>query len=435
MSTHQIHAEVDESPLDSFSFVLFLLLDEHVVVEELLETLVGVVDAELLEGVEVENFETGNIEHTAEEAAWEVGTEGTVDDLDQVVEETAESGLGDGGQGVVALVDSLTLGDPLVTDLDLWRAHGLEPLLGLDTEEEAKFVGGVSSVWLSLLFTGLLLEGDVSGVHDTGSDLPDGVLLVLVEAENVEGLVGGVQLLVIINRLDLDLTHGAELVVVWVLGDHAHLVDLGLVAGTDLVEDVETTLGLELEGDTGLLEQIGVDITRGEFTSGLEVNTDEFTEARGVIVTDGLGVTVGLHTGVGSDDLILKGTTTAELGGVSTTLTAGSGDNGEVLDNTLGVDSFTGTRLTSNQHRLVLAVAQHIVVGVVRDGVDVGRHLSLTLVLVAHDDVVVVDGKPLVGVDGDTEETRVGVDQEELVARLQVVDNRCLKVFVSISLV
>ena len=38
------------------------------------------------------------------------------------------------------------------------------------------------------------------------------------------------------------------------------------------------------------------------------------------------------------------------------------------------------------------------------------RHLSLTLVLVAHDDVVIIDGKPLVGVDGDAEETGVGVD-------------------------
>ena len=56
-----------------------------------------------------------------------------------------------------------------------------------------------------------------------------------------------------------------------------------------------------------------------------------------------------------------------------------------------------------------------------------GRHLSLTLVLVADDNVIVVDGEPLVGVDSDAEETGVGVDQEDLVARTQVVDNRSLK--------
>ena len=52
-----------------------------------------------------------------------------------------------------------------------------------------------------------------------------------------------------------------------------------------------------------------------------------------------------------------------------------------------------------------------------------GRHFSLALVLVANNDVIVVNGKPLVGVYGDTEETGVGVDQEQLVARLQIVDD------------
>jgi len=47
----EIHAEVNKLPLDSFLLVLLLLEDEHVVVEELLQTLVGVVDAQLLECV------------------------------------------------------------------------------------------------------------------------------------------------------------------------------------------------------------------------------------------------------------------------------------------------------------------------------------------------------------------------------------------------
>ena len=47
----EIHAEVNELPDDAFLLVLLLLEDEHVVVEELLQTLVGVVDAQLLERV------------------------------------------------------------------------------------------------------------------------------------------------------------------------------------------------------------------------------------------------------------------------------------------------------------------------------------------------------------------------------------------------
>ena len=49
----QIHPEIDELPLDAFLLVFFLLKDEHVIVEELLETFVGVVDAHLFERVEL----------------------------------------------------------------------------------------------------------------------------------------------------------------------------------------------------------------------------------------------------------------------------------------------------------------------------------------------------------------------------------------------
>jgi len=49
----EIHTEVNELPLDSFLLVLFLFQHEHVVVEELLQTLVGVVDAQLLKTIEL----------------------------------------------------------------------------------------------------------------------------------------------------------------------------------------------------------------------------------------------------------------------------------------------------------------------------------------------------------------------------------------------
>merc|ERR1712131_416695 len=57
---NQVHTEVDESPLDALALVLFLLLNEHVVVEELLETLVGVVDQKLLHDIKLKNLKTGN---------------------------------------------------------------------------------------------------------------------------------------------------------------------------------------------------------------------------------------------------------------------------------------------------------------------------------------------------------------------------------------
>ena len=50
----QVHAKVDELPLDALLLVLLLLQHEHVVVEELLQLLIGEVDAELLEAVELQ---------------------------------------------------------------------------------------------------------------------------------------------------------------------------------------------------------------------------------------------------------------------------------------------------------------------------------------------------------------------------------------------
>ena len=54
----EIHSKVDELPLDAFLLVFLLFQHEHVVVEELLETFVGVVDAQLLESVVLEGNKT-----------------------------------------------------------------------------------------------------------------------------------------------------------------------------------------------------------------------------------------------------------------------------------------------------------------------------------------------------------------------------------------
>ena len=48
---------------------------------------------------------------------------------------------------------------------------------------------------------------------------------------------------------------------------------------------------------------------------------------------------------------------------------------------------------------------QHIIVSVIRYGVHVWRHFSFTLILVAKYNVVIVYGKPFVGVDRYAEKT------------------------------
>lgn len=52
---------------------------------------------------------------------------------------------------------------------------------------------------------------------------------------------------------------------------------------------------------------------------------------------------------------------------------------------------------------------QHVLIGVVRDGEDVGRRLAPLLAPVGGHDLGVVHRQPLVGVDGDAKEARVGL--------------------------
>jgi hypothetical protein len=58
-----------------------------------------------------------------------------------------------------------------------------------------------------------------------------------------------------------------------------------------LVENVITTFSWSLTNDTRLLQQIMLDITTSQFSGTREMTTDEFTEARRVVVTHGFGVT------------------------------------------------------------------------------------------------------------------------------------------------
>jgi len=80
-------------------------------VEELLKFFVGVVDAQLFESIEFEDFETSNIEDTNEKVSWEVSGEGTVSTCDNPIEKTLEDGFTDGTKGIDDLWASLTLDD------------------------------------------------------------------------------------------------------------------------------------------------------------------------------------------------------------------------------------------------------------------------------------------------------------------------------------
>jgi uncharacterized membrane protein YczE len=52
-TSEQVHAEINEGPVDAFTFILFLFQHKHVVIKELLQLLVCEVNANLLKAVEL----------------------------------------------------------------------------------------------------------------------------------------------------------------------------------------------------------------------------------------------------------------------------------------------------------------------------------------------------------------------------------------------
>merc|ERR1719195_2183612 len=423
----QVHAEVHHDPIDTLLDVLLLLHNEHVVVEELLELLVDKVDGNLLEAVVLKNLEAGNVEHSAEVALLEGGVnEGVVTLDDEPLEHTVKDGTGDTAGGHGGLLHSLTLGHPLGANLDTGLAEGLEQGSCVHSAEGGHLAGeGVraNGLHLGLVITTLLDVGDASSSHDSGSQHVAVKLLLVRETEDVECILGVLQLLIVINRGDRCLALGDIDVVVDVSGQLALVpqtlgADSVTVGLDQLVEDVVGSLDLLLLSDTRLLKQIGHDVATSQLARGGELDTDEFTKTGGIVIPGSLGISVGLQNGVGGHNLVLKGDLLLNLLGAST-----SCNHGKIGDDLLGVLSLSSTGLSCDQHGVVLLVLQHVPVGALGNGPQMGWDLITPLAKVDLAHSVGVQRITLVGVDNNHEETRVGMDHLGLVTGLQVPED------------
>merc|ERR1712015_375984 len=185
----------------------------------------------------------------------------------------------------------------------------------------------------------------------------------------------------------------------------------------ELVEDMVGSLNLLLLSDTGLLQKIRHNVATSQLTGGVEVDTDELTETGGVVVPRGLGITIRLQNRVGGHDLVLKGNLLLRL------LRAG-GDNGQVGDDLLGVLGLASTRLTGDQHGLILGVLHHATVGAFSNGPQMGWDFITPLAEVDLGAPEGVERISLVGVDDNHEKTGVSMDQLALVAGLEIPEDR-----------
>merc|ERR1711874_189779 len=131
------------------------------------------------------------------------------------------------------------------------------------------------------------------------------------------------------------------------------------------------------------------------------MDTNEFTKSRRVVVSGRLGVSIRFQNGIGSNNLVFK----RNLFGVLSTFLWGSSYLSQVSNNLFGVLSLSGTRFTSNQHRLILQVGQHVSVCCFCNSPQMRWNLIPSLSKVQLYTGCSVNGISLVRIDNNTEKT------------------------------
>jgi hypothetical protein len=310
-----------------------LLEVEHVVVKKLLEPLVGVIDAKLLERVELENFETGDIEDSDEVLGCDV--QSFIDSVYDPQEETTVQGTAEGVTRLRGKEGRLVDLHSLVTHETEGSADGSGELGWRDLEElsglvNASHVGDLGAV--------VTLEGNVTQVQDGSDDGEDEVLLFGGEAERGQGGQGSLEFALLVDGVDGGRGVVRNVLVVGGVGQAEGV--LTREALDELVEDVEVTFALSLVSHTRPLEQVGDDGGTRDLCGFSESDLNEFTESRRVIVLGGLGVTEGFEKRIGLDQLLFE-LSVGTVGGQVT------GNGGQVLDDLLGVFGLTSTGLTT----------------------------------------------------------------------------------------
>ena len=92
--------------------------------------------------------------------------------------------------------------------------------------------------------------------------------------------MGELQVFIVIDGLDLCLALGHVVVVVDVVREETFLLQLRDGGLHHLVKDVVGSLHLLLEGDPGLLQEVGLDIAPGQLPLDVEVDPDELALQR-----------------------------------------------------------------------------------------------------------------------------------------------------------
>eukprot|EP00968_Pinguiococcus_pyrenoidosus_P000506 scaffold31_cov263-Pinguiococcus_pyrenoidosus.AAC.12 len=298
---------VDEGDLgkaDALRLVDTLLLLEGRPVEVLLQLLVREVDAELLEGVLLEDLEPEDVEHADKKGVVHLELHSVVDPENEPVEELPEDRL-------CERVRRLHRVRRLVQDVRVRAANvngsrgegAVDRLVGQAQQPRDVLHGLLAGPLDAAALVTIALELNVPDVQDRGHQREQPLHGILLEAEVAEA---GQHLAEVVDVVHVPHSGASRLVQVPKPGRVAQSVLLALASLAQLVEDVKVPLARLLKGHAALLEEVVLDLAAADVAPRrLEVHLHPTPEAGAVVVPEGLGIAKGLQHRVGAENLLL----------------------------------------------------------------------------------------------------------------------------------
>lgn len=227
--------------------------------------------------VELENFEACHVEDSDERGSLSLSSvQGTVDTIDEPLEHTLVTGLGDGFNGELYLFLCLRLGDELAANFDARCQECLGHVGDPQAQQVSNFLSNCIVGQSCLVIASLLLERHRSEEQDRADDSENGIEIVLSHAHNVHALHCCLVLRGIVNAGNWKTTVGQEGVASDVI-ENETLALLSRSACQQLVEDMERTLVGGLTDRSRLLEQIGLDVSTGNVAGSVEIDSNELS--------------------------------------------------------------------------------------------------------------------------------------------------------------
>merc|ERR1719317_1566779 len=179
----------------------------------------------LFKAIVLEYFKSCNVQYSTKVGLLQTSiNEGVITFLNKPLENSVKDCPSNTTNSIGTLLTSLTLDDPLSSNLDSRLAKGLDHSEGINTAKRCSLTR--EGVWanklaLSLIITTLGLEFNSSEGHDTSCEHVAVKLFLLRETQYIEGIFSIFKLFIVINGGDTCLTLGDIDVIINVITDMA----------------------------------------------------------------------------------------------------------------------------------------------------------------------------------------------------------------------